>query len=901
MSGSIPDAGAGKSGKRRVVLLSLALFLPALTLIAFMLVWFHRNDRELRMTEISSNAFKTLLERQQLLSKQQNEIVADLHFMADLPSVHEIVRDPRPTTIHHIAKVIISLSDVRASYRKIRILDLSGREILVVVYTPETGAVAVPDSSLQPQAGRDFFTEAIKLGRSDVYVSPFELSGGIGPKHSSEQEPVLRYATQIRGHDGPVEGILAISCSGNLLASHKLDNEPHAQGNALLLTSEGDYISGSPDGTDWQFLRKRGEAPASFRTYYPDEWQTIGRSPSGQFTTRNGLFTFRRLDISKPVGKSDATGNRNDYWIMVQHIPHNKLEAMLPPVWNAILLASAVGIIFFSGAMTLSVRIERNRSARKALEVLAGHLQEKESRFRMLFRGAPEPIFLIDVLSGCIEGVNDKAIELTGLPEHTLIGKPFTLLHPDELDAEVRECFRQQIQEARKASTSYPREALVSDLGGKRIPVEIVSQLIQLDGREIMYRIYHDISRRKRTESELHDKTQLLETVTDAVPALVYMKDRQGRYRFVNRYCLENMGCSTPDVIVGKRDRDFFPAIDADVYEVDDLNVIMQGKAIINKEEVVVFPGHPPMPVLTNKIPLVNASGEIEGLVGISMDRTAQKEADERSRELEHQLRNRQKLEMLGTLSGGIAHDFNNILTPIIGFTELAISDLPKESEVVSELEYVLKGAQRAKKMVQHMLVFSRKQPTDFRPQKLQPVVWESIDFLKHSLPAYVVMENRIDEFEDLVLCDASQIQQIVMNLCTNGWQAMEEHGGRLVVELHRTVADVDIASRHEGLETGHSYVLLKVSDAGKGMSREVIDRMFDPFFTTKAVGKGTGLGLSVVYGIIMDHHGVILVESEEGRGTAISVYLPVAESMVESTGNGVNNLTEKVDENTAG
>lgn len=866
-----------RSGRRRIILFALACFLPAISLVTLLSVLSIQHDRELHMTEISSFADKTLLDRQLFLSRQNADVVRDLYFIASLPGIHDLLHHSgKGSTMGHVKKVLIALSDANSLYKTIRILDASGREMVNVSRHPSAGAVALPDSLLSTHEVRAFFSESIKLGSTDVYVSPFVLVRDSFPGQLPEKVPVLRYATQIRDEQGNMLGVVVVSCFGKSLVKAQMlyGAVPHNQ--SVLLTSGGFFISGAPDGGDWRFLVRGEEKKGAFSTYFPEEWKLISPLSDGQFVTQKGLFTFRRLYLVESEAGVAKQSGRDYYWIMILHIPAVVLNDLLPSSASYILLILVSGLIFFAGAMSLSIRIERSRRSRRDLEILAFDLKDKESRFRSLFEGSPEAIFLIDAVSGNIEAVNDRACALAGVAESALVGKHFTSVHPMDFETDIRLRFKQHIREARLSGTSLPDETVVLHQSGRTIPVEIVSQLIRLEGREVIYGVYRDISRRKQAESELHAKSLLLETVTGSVPAFVYMKDRQGDYLFANRRLLDRLGLSGPDGIVGKKSTDFFRFDASETYVEDDRDVLMHGKALMNMEEELLFPDGTTIPVLTNKIPLLNADGEIEGLVAISMDRTAQKAAEEKSRDLESQLRSRQKLEMIGTLSGGIAHDFNNILTPIIGFTEMAISDLPEECDVSTQLGYVLKAALRAKKMVQHMLAFSRKQRTDFMKQRVQPIVWESIEFLKHSLPSNVLMDKRIDEFDDMIMCDASQFQQVVMNLCTNGWQAMEQGSGTLGLELHRIVVDSMTASGNERLEEGRGYALLKVSDSGKGMSAQVIERIFDPFFTTKEVGKGTGLGLSVVYGIIMEHKGAIQVESMEGKGTTVSVYLPL-------------------------
>ncbi|HWA74299.1 MAG TPA: PAS domain S-box protein [Polyangiaceae bacterium] len=249
---------------------------------------------------------------------------------------------------------------------------------------------------------------------------------------------------------------------------------------------------------------------------------------------------------------------------------------------------------------------------------------------------------------------------------------------------------------------------------------------------------------------------------------------------------------------------------------------------------------------------------------------------------LQEQLRQTQKLEALGTLAGGIAHDFNNILSAIISFTELAKMDNPDNAELSDNLSEVLKACGRATNLVSQILSFSRQQRQERRKIPITPVIGEVLRLLRSSLPSTIEIGKNFEPNLPQVLADATQLHQVLMNLCTNAAHAMNGRG-QLKVTLSAYKLPPNAQSPHPELAPG-DYLRLEVSDTGMGMDAAVANRIFEPFFTTKRPGEGTGLGLSVVHGIIKDHDGVITVESEVGRGTTFRIYLPavIAETRVE-------------------
>jgi PAS domain S-box-containing protein len=254
----------------------------------------------------------------------------------------------------------------------------------------------------------------------------------------------------------------------------------------------------------------------------------------------------------------------------------------------------------------------------------------------------------------------------------------------------------------------------------------------------------------------------------------------------------------------------------------------------------------------------------------ISQKIIAQKEKEE----LQKQLVQAQKLEAIGHLAGGIAHDFNNILTVILGFSSLARINVKKGSEIDEDLEEVYKAGLRAKELVQQILTFARKAEDEINAIEIQPIVKEIIKFLRSSIPSTVEIRSQLTS-RSLILGNATQVHQVLMNLCTNAAHAMRKHGGILKISLlNQSIYE---NSSYDGLSIKPGdYIELKVSDTGEGIPQETIKSIFEPYFTTKIQGEGTGLGLAVVNGIVESYGGRIFVESELGKGTTFTVLFPI-------------------------
>lgn len=232
-------------------------------------------------------------------------------------------------------------------------------------------------------------------------------------------------------------------------------------------------------------------------------------------------------------------------------------------------------------------------------------------------------------------------------------------------------------------------------------------------------------------------------------------------------------------------------------------------------------------------------------------------------------------MESIGTLAGGIAHDFNNILSSVIGYTELALDAVDKETPIADDLHEVYSAGLRAKDLVQQILTFARQSDEKLKPIQVNIIIKEVLKFIRSAIPTTIEIKQNI-ESDSLVMGNSTQIHRIVMNLCTNAAHAMENEGGTLEILLKDITLDRAVRRGTSHLQPGN-YIEIKVSDTGDGIDPQVIDKIFDPYFTTKKPGDGTGMGLAMVHGIVETYGGKIFVESRLGKGTIFTIYLPVA------------------------
>ena len=289
------------------------------------------------------------------------------------------------------------------------------------------------------------------------------------------------------------------------------------------------------------------------------------------------------------------------------------------------------------------------------------------------------------------------------------------------------------------------------------------------------------------------------------------------------------------------------------------------------------------VPIQLSDSPIRDHAGTIVGTSTILHDITARKQAQNRQTELEAQLRESQKMQAIGTLAGGIAHDFNNVLGTILGNSELAYEDVTTDPAAVREsLNEIRKAGSRGRDLVQQILSFSRRQPTARRRIDPVPVAREAGRLLRSTVPSRLSLEVQCALDVPHILADATQIQQVLINLTTNAMQAMPEGPGSITIGVDTVTLDGTDAMAHPELLAMQAHrsgrtVRLTVSDTGPGIAAGIRERIFEPFFTTKAVNEGTGLGLSVALGIVQTHEGAITVASEPGHGATFTILLPAA------------------------
>jgi two-component system, cell cycle sensor histidine kinase and response regulator CckA len=491
-------------------------------------------------------------------------------------------------------------------------------------------------------------------------------------------------------------------------------------------------------------------------------------------------------------------------------------------------------------------------------------LRKSEQQHRTILQTAIDGFLLIDKNGEMIE-VNDAYCKMSGYMREELLYKNTVILSadpPEDIKNEIgviidRKSHRFNRRHKRKDGTVFD--------------VEISAQYLKEEDALVCF--IRDITEKRRLEESLAVLLERLDLATEAAKLGIWDWDINNNSLIWDDAMYSLYG------IEKEESEDIYKLWlnsihNADRGKLDDiLQKSSKEEGDYNTEFRIFRPDMTMKYIKTVGKVFKNSDGIPARMIGVSYDIT-------KNKEMEIQLQQAQKMESIGTLAGGIAHDFNNILSPIMMHAEMGMDELPPDHPMQFSMKEIFRASQRARDLVKQILTFARKTPEKRTPLQSSLIIKEAVRFLRSTIPTTIHIQYEIKTENDVVLADPTQLNQIVMNLCSNAAYAMKEKGGVLEIILDQEEISPSQTNRPLNLKPG-KYVKLTVRDTGTGIPPDIIERIFEPYFTTKKVGEGTGLGLATVHGIILNYGGDISVESYVGSGTAFRVYIPSVEKEV--------------------
>ena len=470
---------------------------------------------------------------------------------------------------------------------------------------------------------------------------------------------------------------------------------------------------------------------------------------------------------------------------------------------------------------------------------------------------------------GILVEANAPALVAVGLKAEDVLGKPLVDSRWFAYSATVQQQLRDAIERAKQGEASR-YDMKLRGVDNREIDVDFALNVVRDEAGKIVFLVPsgNDITERKRAETALRESNEKFNQLADNITDAFWIRSPDlSQVQYVSPAFEKIWGRSVASLQANPHEWVDFILTEDRARVQAAFAALTEGASSLEIEYRILRPTGEVRWVRVRGFRVRNTVDQIISHIGIVTDITESKQVNEH-------LLQAQKMEALGQFSGGVAHDFNNILAAISGYTELARMQLEGNPTVQEHLGEVIKSANRAADLVRQILTFSRQEAQTRQVLPLQPIVIESMNLMRATIPSTVEIDAVIAADAPNVLADANQVHQVLMNLAINGWHALQNLPGRLQVKLERVAVDAVMAAAQPELRPG-CYARLSVSDTGSGMDQATLRRIFEPFFTTKPPGAGTGLGLAVVPGIMDSHDGAITVESQPGEGTVFRLYFP--------------------------
>ncbi len=494
-------------------------------------------------------------------------------------------------------------------------------------------------------------------------------------------------------------------------------------------------------------------------------------------------------------------------------------------------------------------------------------IKEREALYRTLFENAEDAIFLMEdeVFIDC----NPKTLEIFGCKKEDIVGKPPYLFSPAR-QPDGRLSKEKALEKIRAALKGIPQrfEWQHSRLNGSTFDTIVSLYSIEVKKKHLLVAMVHDMTPQKKAQKALEESERKYREVVENTNVIMLRHTPDGIVTFINKFGEEFFGFTREELVGKNIVGTIIPATGENSEKLRDMfrDVCLSPEKYHENENTNITKDGREVYIAWRNQPIRDEKGNLREVLSIGADIT-------RTKELERELFQAKKLEAIGTLAGGIAHDFNNILGGIMGYLSLLKEQHTEGDSHYAILEKIENSLGRTSDLVRQLLAFSRRGRFELKPVDMNEVVQNVLRLLGRSIPKKINIITDLEENLPMMEGDSSQMEQVIMNICLNGVQAMPE-GGDLLIKT-REVSNEEIPTDLLGYGHGDHYIAVYVTDTGVGMDKFVKEHIFEPFFTTKETGKGVGLGLSMAYGIVRNHGGGIRVESELMRGTTFKVFMP--------------------------
>jgi PAS domain S-box-containing protein len=912
--------------QRKKSLRFLHNFLFLITPIALVTGMIYSQEVKQAKSLLEIQATHSLKGQTEPITKEFQSIISDLRFLADLNELNLYLEPENAYKTEALAHEYMSFSTHKQIYDQIRFLDETGMEIVRVNFYGGHASI-VPIGQLQNKGNRYYFKDTFVLGKGEIFVSPFDLNVE-GNQIEQPLKPMIRFGIPVFDSQGKKRGIVLLNYLGNQLLKQLKNNGANAPGNVMLLNAEGFWLTGVEDARLWGFMYPE-RRDRTFRLQFPAEWQQISQQKSGQFYTKNGLFTFVTIyplvegqksstGAEEAFGASVAKmGTSEYYWKVISYLSTTELNAKFNPIGQKITL-NFLGLV----AIALVISLWLTDSQNKRVEA-EEKIEQKNEFLNNILNSLADPFYVVNVKDYKVITANTAAQKLGKLKNITC----YALTHQRNTPCEeAQHCCPLQIVQETKQPVIL--EHTHFNAQGQPMMVEVHGYpILDEDGNVVQMIEYSlDITARKQAEEQLRKLSQAVEQSANGI----IITNLQGKIEYVNPqfaqmtgYSLEEVRGKTPAILnSGKQSKVYYQQL----WQTIKSGREWRGEFHNRRKDGSLYWGQATIS------PIFNVNGEMTHFLGVQENVTARKAAESALRESEAKLRKQteelahtleelrhtqaqliqtEKMSSLGQLVGGIAHEINNPVNFIYGnldHTRTYVEDLirliqlykkfcPEPHDEITEhiedidLEFLIEdipkllasmkqGANRIKAIVSSLRIFSHMDEVGIKAVNIHEGIDSALILLQARLnvtanrPEIQVHKTYSGELP-LVECYADQLNQVFMNIITNAIDALEQRDRtRSRTECEKKPSVIRIITEMSDRQS----VKIKIIDNGAGIPASVQPRLFDPFFTTKDVGKGTGLGLAISYKIITEkHRGKIECFSHVGQGTEFVITLPIS------------------------